>query len=312
MRKLFLFLTVSVVALSLQIYGMERVRKTLEPLFKQQPGPQKQEQPSEPQKQEQPRLFIKNTRPDAVVVEYTYGSEDYKDKSLVRVAYPQEVIWIGNADDITSFVLSPHGEWRQYFAMPRIFKDPIDYVSDIKLHLGKGGTQMTISQAPTSAFILPTSLATFAPYIVRMERLDTSSIKPRIPLGICERLDDVFKHAGIAFGNKSKMVPPEQKIIKPEYILGVPPKPTDLKLVTSYNVSLMQARNDLIAGWDEVKAVGPGLKKEIVIELIRHAYDALRDSSIVKEDRPPFPVIALQLFQRSAEIASATAGCPST
>ena len=222
MKKIFLFLSISAVILSSQLYSMEPVFKKIGELFK--PEPKKQEQPVEPQVQELPRLFIKNIREDAVVVEYTYGSGDFKNISLMRVVYPQEVIWIGSPNNITTLGLWPHGEFKQYLAMPKMLRTPVNYADEVKSNLGKGGAQMILSQAIRSKIA-----ATVLPYSTKTEKLDIASIEPRIPLGRCDRLGNVFKHAAII--NK------EKGPIKPEYILGVLPKPitTNPKTIEEYD-----------------------------------------------------------------------------
>ena len=329
MKKIFLLLTISFIAMPLWLYCMEpapeQQRASIEAYFKrlglEQPTPEayltrleptSQESSAKPyftklesgpQQQEPRRLFISNNRNDAVVVEYMYQEGKYKNIPLERVVYPQEVIWIGDPEDISRLIISPYGVLKQYITIPKIIKGPSGHAPEMKKKIGKGGVAMVISQPALFAFLMTSQTATLMPYEVTFDSISSSSIESLLSLGKCDHLGTIFRRAGIAL----KATVPEEKIIRPEYILGVPPKPTDLRLVTSYKVSLEQARNDLIAGWSEVRSVISGLKKETVIELIKRAYNVL--SAAQKDEEALFSNFASRLFKESAEAASKVMGC---
>ncbi len=217
-------------------------------------------EPAEPR--EGSRLFIRNNRSDAVLVTYGYDREGFRGVALQRVVYPEEVIWIGNPEQIATLKLSAHGEVMQYTSPETLTFGMIpgkDYALEVKGSIsGQGGVEMTIS-----GFIAMRYNVTVNP--------SSNNIVSMIPLIRCKWLGDIFTRAKIAFEKAQD--------IKPEYILGVPSKPTSgTKAIKDYETSVDEAHSNLQAAWADANyKSGAGLlDKKKLGELIGLAYSALR------------------------------------
>ncbi len=247
----------------------------------------------QPEPRDEARLFIRNKRPDAVVVTYQYLKEQFRGANLRRVIYPEEVIWINGLEAITSLKLSPHGVGWQY-TDPEVwslgFLKTEDYAERIK---------NTMKEKGRNAFGVEMTLSgsSFIPYSVDFKAIDISNIGSSnigavIPLDSCKLLGDIFVRAREAFLSKE----PKKEPIKPEYILGVPAKPT--KSGRDFNLSVDKAQADLIAGWSAAEYITKEtglLEQNEMLNLINTATRALRDGT----DYDKFDEYARRLFEKS-------------
>ncbi len=303
MKKTFLSFAISILAMPFWLYCMEPEKPSITPYLTKLEESEPTRDPSvyfaklEPGSQQQ-RIFIRNNRNDAVVVEYIYEKGTDKDIPLSRVVYPQEYVWISDPRNISHLVLSPHGVFRQYVAIPKVIKGPKDYATEMQGEIGQGGVEMVISQ-PALLGYMPSQIATLAPYRVEFNSIPYSSVEGNIFLGKCSYLGGLFKRADEAL--KAGMP------IRPEYILGVLPRPSsaDRSMLEVYGKSLSKAQSDLTAGWQEVKANIEGLERKAILALIQRAYTVL---STGKGEELFFP-FATRSFQQSKEAVSKVAGC---
>lgn len=236
------------------------------------------------------RLFIRNKRPDAVVITYQYQSSEFQDANLRRVVYPEEVIWIGNPTAILSLKLSPHGALWQYTGpevwslgllktedyAPRIKSAvSVPKLQDVEMTPEPQGVEMTLSGSELKF------------YSVGIKPLSTSNIGAVIPLDRCKLLGDIFVRAREALA--------ENKEIRPEYFLGVPAKPA--KASRDFDSSVEKAHTDLLSGWKEAEYIPKdGLfDKEGMLDPINRATIALR----IAGEYNKFNEYARKLFERS-------------
>lgn len=278
MKRLLFFIGFFLMGLPLELHSMELEKgKKAEEARKE-----------EPRGIERPgRLFIRNNRTDATLITYQYDIPEYQNFTLQRVVYPQEVIWIDGPEIITSLKLSPHGAVMGYISAEVLTLGKItgtDYAEQMKSKISlQRGVEMTLSG--------PAAL----PYTVDIKERDTIDIVAVIPLKICKWLGDIFRRAGMAFSNR-----PQE--IKPEYILGVPAKPSSAS--RDYQISLDMAVEDLISGWRLARySEGAGLiNKNKLIDLFRSAYVALRfEGKAGQEELAKFLAVARALFTQSKE-----------
>ncbi len=289
MKKFLFIISLFLVGIGQNLYCMAPAeeKRAAEPIAEERVvEPRRGDEP--PRRIERPgRLFIKNNRTDAIRVAYQYGNvPELKDLVLQRVVYPQEVIWIGGPSMITSLKLSPHGDVKQ-LADPKLLTLGMipgkDYATEIQSKISRvGGVEITISGYA------------YLSYKVDTHEKDTIDIARVISLIRCKWLGDIFTRAGEVFDDK--------KDIRPEYILGVPPKPSTMN--PDYKISVDLAVEDLSSGWEAAKyGEGAGLiSKKKLGELIRAAYRTLRSTgATVQEELAKFVTIARNLFAESKE-----------